>query len=332
MDSISPTVPHFTMTTDWLAFTLPSSSVHDVTQVLGGDWTKGNGGYRGYPLSWVLAGGTRGTGKIGIGAPRSPREVHVDLSAGIVSAWPVDKIKAVLQWVFDHNGHLTRIDCALDDRHSHVPIEQVRHAILAGQMVGRPHKSKSVEGLEIHKTEPTGATLYLGSPHSQTMLRIYDKRLELKEKHQANWQDYGIRWELQFRDDRANLCGRLLRLLEPEEWVRFIVSVLRGYVDFRDTSKDEPNWARCRAPLLPWWMELTNGLAQCRLTVEKQARTIEQVKIWAKQSLGPMLAVLNEAAGKDWFNELLDDGKRRWKSRHRDLLNHEESPKDRSDS
>jgi hypothetical protein len=56
------------------------------------------------------------------------------------------------------------------------------------------------------------------------------------------------------------------------------------------------------------------------------------VKIWAKQSLGPMLAVLNEAAGKDWFNELLDDGKRRWKSRHRDLLNHEESPKDRSDS
>lgn len=308
------------MTTDWLSFTVPSSSIQDVTQVLGGDWTKGNGGFRGYPLLWILAGGTRGVGKIGIGAPRNPKEVHVDLSAGIISTWPIDKTKTVLRWIFEQNGHLTRIDCALDDRKSHVPIEQIKQAITAGQFVGRPKESKSVTGLNIHKAEATGETLYLGSPQSQTMLRIYDKRLELQQNGRDNWQEYGIRWELQLRDDRANLCGRLLRLLDTEEWVRFVVSVLRGYIDFRDTSKDEPNWARCRAPLLPWWLELTNGLEQCRLTIEKDVKTLEQVKAWARKSLGPMLAVLNEATDEAWFKDLLDEGKRRWKSRHRELL------------
>ena len=30
----------FTVTIDWLAFTLPSGSVQDTMQMVGGDWTK----------------------------------------------------------------------------------------------------------------------------------------------------------------------------------------------------------------------------------------------------------------------------------------------------
>ena len=46
----------FTLTIDWLAFTLPSGSVQDTMQMLGGDWTKSDTGFRGYPTSWITTG------------------------------------------------------------------------------------------------------------------------------------------------------------------------------------------------------------------------------------------------------------------------------------
>jgi phage replication initiation protein len=34
----------------------------------------------------------------------------VDLSAGIVSQWDETKLKAVLGWITEHKGHVTRLD------------------------------------------------------------------------------------------------------------------------------------------------------------------------------------------------------------------------------
>ncbi len=127
----------FTLTIDWLAFTLPSGSVEDTMHILGGDWTKSEVGFRGYPLSWLRAGAGRGVGKLGTGALRAPREVHVNLSAGIVASWPLEKVRTIMQWVLRGEGHLTRLDCALDDRNSSVPLSTIRQAIEAGQCVTR---------------------------------------------------------------------------------------------------------------------------------------------------------------------------------------------------
>src|SRR4249920_2253824 len=93
----------FTLTIDWLAFTLPSGSAKDTMQMLGGDWTKSNTGFRGYPASWIAASASRGVGKLGTDAPRAPLEVHVDLSAGIVAPWPSGKVRPVLQWILKHD-------------------------------------------------------------------------------------------------------------------------------------------------------------------------------------------------------------------------------------
>jgi hypothetical protein len=86
----------FTLTIDWLAFTLPAGSAQDTMQMLGGDWTKSNTGFRGYPASWITASASRGVGKLGTGAPRAPLEVHVDLSGGIVAPWPAGKVRTVI--------------------------------------------------------------------------------------------------------------------------------------------------------------------------------------------------------------------------------------------
>lgn len=312
----------FTLTIDWLAFTLPNTSARETMEVLGGDWTKAEGSFRRYPISWITASSGRGIGKLGTGALRDPREVHVDLSAGIVAPWPHDKVRAVLQWVLNNGGHLTRIDCALDDRASCVPLSTIRHAIEGGQCVTRAEQMQHIASQSIHKRTVSGETIYLGSPYSQTFLRIYDKRLELQAKERAEWQEYGIRWELELKKDRAQLCGQALMALEEANWIEFIVGVLRSYVDFRDTQRDEDEEYRYRAPLLDWWAMLTDGFRKARLVVEKEPQTLEGVKRWVSASLAPMLAVVcvAEPDGQAWLNRQMNAGVDRWKERHRRLL------------
>ena len=316
----------FTLTIDWLAFTLPSGSARDTMQILEGDWTKSDTGFRGYPASWITAGASRGVGKLGTRAPRAPLEVHVDLSGGIVSPWPIGKVRTVLQWILQQDGHLTRLDCALDDRNSCVPLSTIRQAIEIGQCVTRADRMQSISSSSIHKAIPSGETLYLGSPHSQTLLRIYDKRLELQSKEREDWQDYGIRWELELKKDRAQVCGQVLSYLEETDWLEYIVGVLRGYVDFRATSRDEEEEFRYRAPLLDWWLLLTDGFKKGRLVVEKDAQTLLKVKRWVSQSVAPMLAVIcaAEPDGAAWLEKEIIAARKRWKAPHRRMANQEE--------
>ena len=174
----------------------------------------------------------------------------------------------------------------------------------------------------IHKGTPSGETIYLGSPHSQTLLRIYDKRLELQAKEREDWQEYGIRWELELKKDRAQVCGQVLSFLEEADWLEFIVGVLRSYVDFRDTSRGEEDEHRCRAPLLDWWLLLTEGFKKARLVVEKEPHTLAKAKLWVSRSVAPTLAMCVEhPGGQAWLEHVLIVGKSRLKEKHRRLLN-----------
>ena len=136
----------FTETLDWLAFTVPQATVDEVGSVVGGEWFETTTGFRGYPTCWLTNQGRHGMGKLGTGAPRNATEVHVDLSAGIVSTWAEDKIRSVLIWVFARGGHITRMDVALDDRAAGVSIAQVKQAVDAGQAVTRSQKFQVIAG------------------------------------------------------------------------------------------------------------------------------------------------------------------------------------------
>ena len=324
----------FTLTIDWLSFTLPTGTVKGTMEILEGEWMKSQGGFRGYPRSWMTVVSDRGVGKLGTGAPRAPGEIHVDLSAGIVSAWPTAKVRTVLQWVRRQEGHLTRLDCALDDRASTVPLPTIKRAIEAGQCVTRADRLQIIASSSIHKGTPQGETLYLGSPQSQTLLRIYDKRAELQTKAREEWASYGIRWELQLKQDRAQICGEVLSHLEEPEWLEFMIGVLRSYVDFRDTTREEPDDDRYRSPLLGWWTELTDGFRKGRLVVEKETQSLPKVKRWVKHSVAPMLAVIcaHHPDGQAWLEKQIISAVGRWKAKHRALANSGSTAKERDTS
>jgi phage replication initiation protein len=311
----------FTLTIDWLAFTIPTASARETMDILEGDWTKVKGGFRGYRFVWITTSTGRGIGKLGTGVDRNPGEVHVDLSGGLVAQWLPEKVRAVLQWVLNKNGHLTRLDCALDDRVRSVSLTTIKDAVAAGQCVTRAKCwQKTWSGL-IHEGTATGETVYLGSRQSQTLLRIYDKRLQMQAQERPDWQEYGIRWELELKQDRAQLCGQMLSYLDDTLWLEFIVGVLRSHVDFRDTQRGEDEEYRYRAPLLDWWATLTDGFRKSRLVVEKQPQTLAEVKSWLHQSVGPLLAVvLEKPDGLEYLQRIAKAGKKRWKTKHHRLL------------
>ena len=109
----------------------------------------------------------------------------------------------------------------------------------AGQAVTRSQRFQVIAGSSLRDGSCTGDTLYFGSRESQTMLRVYDKRLELEQKGRAEAKEHGVRWELELKQNRAQAFAKALLTLPPEDWREFLVGVLRSYVDFRETSRDE---------------------------------------------------------------------------------------------
>lgn len=312
---------HFTQTIDWLAFTVPNATVEEVSTVVGGDWIKTETGFRGYPICWITSNGRQGFGKLGTGAHRNPKEVHVDLSAGIVATWEEGTLHKVLSWVFEHQGHVTRVDVALDDRAASVPVAEVRAAVEAGHAVTRSQTFKVLTGASMRDGNPRGETLYFGSRESQTMLRVYDKRLEMTQKHRDHAQDYGVRWELELKQERAQACAKALLHLSPEDWREFLVGLLRSYIDFKDTTREAKAWEKYRAPLLPWWVTLTDGFKKSRLVVEKVRQSVDALCHWLGNSISAVLAVAYCKRGEQFLRELIYTGSQKWKARHFALLN-----------
>ncbi|UVT15538.1 MAG: replication initiation factor domain-containing protein [Nitrospira sp.] len=311
----------WTLRMGWLRFTIPSSTVDEVIHLIGGDWIKDQKGFQGYQQSWLSRGNTGGLGRIGTGAKRNVREVHVDLSQELISDWTYEKFQHIAQWVFDKQGHFGRIDIALDDRSGLIDVDHLYQAVAIGQCVSHFRQSRLIAGLDIGSGSDTGKTLCLGSRQSDTYLRIYDKAAEQRAKErpvQGSW----LRWEMEWKNERAQAVGLALSTLDQEAFQRYIVGVFRTAVDFRDCTRADDPKDRYYAPLLDWWKVLTEGMERAKLAIVKSVRKIEEVKLWAEKSLSPMLGLLcaHPEAGERWLVKTIVDGVDRWRSKHLALL------------
>ena len=216
----------FLFSVDWLAFTVPSSTAAEAQEQVGGEWIEMEKGFNGYPRAWLCLSTGGGSGRIGTGMPHRTGDVHVSLSGEIVSAWEPEKVQAVCRWVKERNGHGTRVDLALDDRSGHATVSQVIEAADIGQAVMRwstydAKRKCSHKG----KDDIQGEMITFGSRQSESYLRVYDKRKEAVGKGKpvnGPW----VRWELEFKKDRANLCFDFLAYLTLIEWRRFTVGLL----------------------------------------------------------------------------------------------------------
>lgn len=307
----------------WFRFTVPTATVEEIKTLLGGDWIQDQKGFQGYLQGWICRGNAGGLGRVGTGSRRAPREVHVDLSQELIREWTYDKFQHVTQWVLAQQGHFGRIDVALDDRTGVIDVDRIYEAVVKGQCVSHFRQSRIIAGLDMGSGSDTGKTLCMGSRQSDTYLRIYDKAAEQRAKDkpvEGSW----IRWEMEWKNERAHAVGLALSTLDQEAFQKYIVGVFRTAVDFRDCTRDDDPKDRYYAPLLDWWTVLTDGMRRAKLEIIKSVQKIEEVKQWAEKSLSPMLGLLcaHPEAGERWLVKTIVDGVERWRAKHLALLSH----------
>jgi phage replication initiation protein len=307
----------WTCSLGWFRFTVSDSTADEVMARVGGEWIKDKKGFLGYRQGWLSRGHAGGLGRIGTAATWAPREVHVDLSQELISDWTYQKFQAVATWVFEKNGYFGRIDVALDDRNGVIDVDRIYAAVKAGNCVSHFRQSRLIAGLDLGSGSDTGKTLCMGSRQSDTYLRIYDKAAEQRAKEKSvdgTW----IRWEMEWKSERANAVGMALSGLDQESFQKYIVGVFRSALDFRDCTRADDPKDRYYAPLLEWWKVLTEGMQRARLEIAKSVKKIDDVKRWAEKSLSPMLGLLcaHPEAGGRWLVTTIVEGVERWRGKY----------------
>jgi phage replication initiation protein len=294
---------------DYLRFTLHDlTSPYETMRELGLEFKeRGFGLYR-YRQSAVSA---CGTVMVLWDGPVEGMGVHVQVSGeGCRIVEGMENFPGWREWVkgwLDKKAGFSRFDVAVDDVSGHIAFETV-----VGQVKSRTAVMRATSHKVIEETNRKGTfqTLYVGKRASQTMMRCYDKGMQLGEGR--SW----LRFEFEYKDDRAHAIACLFA---NQGWDP-VVGTARLFIEFKDETHVTSDRTRQRPAA--WWVQLIDA-SKHKLEVAKQAHA-SLVKTWAwlKRQVAPAIAVLMEHQMGDiaWVCELADEGKPRWHERHRQML------------
>ena len=231
-----------------------------------------------------------------------------------------DSLRSLLKMV-EENGHMTRIDLALDDHEPHFTPDSLRGYIAKGQMVSKFRNFRREESASIARAnEKKGDTLYLGSRSSDTFLRVYDKQLEQNQKHpEQEIVDPWIRWEFQIMKARADFFA--YQIIDGVEVGDLFYDVLNNYV--RLIELDNQNVSRCS--ILPEWRAFLKHCNKLSLYCPPAPRTYFDKKNWVEQQVMPTLAGILLIDGYDFISSNLDQALNRMKDTMWDIVDQESS-------
>ena len=213
---------------------------------------------------------------------------------------------ALLERIRD-NGHVTRIDIAIDDIGcKYFSTDDVCRLYQNTQIVSKFRNMRNVVESEVSGRK-TGHTVYFGSRTSDIFLRVYDKQLERNRKLSATGTHVDnpwVRWELELKNDRAVSVSKMLTSGIPLGAVS--VGVLGHYM--RMIELDDINRSRCST--YPVWADFMDGVSSLKITVPKYEKTMDEKKTWIKRQVMPTLAavILADGGSLEFVEDNLENG------------------------
>lgn len=215
------------------------------------------------------------------------------------------------------NGHVTRLDLAIDDLGArYYTLTELHNTLSDGLYVS---KFRNWKELVTHQNrEVCGHTIYLGSRSSEIMVRVYDKQLEQSGKGSPVAYPW-VRWELELKKERA--CQAAQLIIDGHSIAEVSVGVLSNYL--RLVELDNTRIDRCSVSQK--WLLFLDGISKLRLYLPKPARTLDEMKTWLNRQVAPSLAtvLLCEGGSMDYVYSLLDSGASRLKKYQSDMVHQE---------
>lgn len=296
---------------DWFQGTISEDHLSWVKASLGGDWIRAERGGFGWPIHEFQGNihvyyGDHGTAHLQITGSGL-----MELRMGEA----FDEVSFACEWRAK-GGSLSRFDIAMDDVEGSLEIDRIHDYLKTGKVATR-FKSYDV----LRKAKPgsstyIGATINLGSRKSRSYMRIYDKALQQGVfPAVSHW----VRCELECKDEVADGA---LDLLCVNRDIRDLVGIVAGLIEFK-VSAVASN--KHREEAASWWLDFLDSARKVALRLAKPAITIQKVIANIEKQFGPCLAAVMEDQHGDfaWFYEILENGRKRWKEKHRRLFSSE---------
>lgn len=306
---------------DWLEFTVNTEfmyndrykSLKSYLGYQGVDFVSLPRGMNGYPRQMSL-----GRARILYGATVD-MGVHVVLSGEAIRDMTTDLFQFI-HFVLHMGGRFTRVDVACDDFTQTVTPQKCLELLEKGHATSKFKTFRDMKGGTIKDGLEIGRTIYLGSPSSRLMVRIYDKALEQISKQNQNGDFCGpvhpwTRVELQIRKENAH---SFIEKLHENQFSlgSLAMKLLNNYIQFRTVSTDTN---KSRWGLVSWWASFLNTTEKLSISIQKAVPTLERMNNWFKKQIAPTFATLLNAYGPDHMKELYTLGRSRMTQAQRDM-------------
>lgn len=331
---------------DWLAFTFypdENMSYVDAADLLGffPEDFKQRKGKHGYKSSHVL-----NSANVQIMSEGNPdMGIHVDVSGSaiptVLTAWrerntsqtpfgtegmSIGELEYTvlldLLRVISKEANFTRIDLAIDDiGGQYFQCREILQKLETGQYVSKFRTFEHRAPRSLKDGRKKGEMITVGQRVSDTYLRIYDKKLEYKNKHHELVENDWIRWELELKRERANRVVELL--LTHKNLSKICMGVLNNYLRFTIPLPGSPSDKITD----PAWERFINHTDKIPLWLPARPKTIEDTKRWLDKSAGASIAAVVVAdGGWHFFENNLEKWEYRY-SRNGDLQRRVETSK-----
>ena len=201
--------------------------------------------------------------------------------------------------VCQYHVNFPRIDLAIDDHKPYLNITELIRLTKQGLISSQLRNYSENASGELSESTPVhkGNTLYLGSSNSDFRIVFYEKGYEQAEKFgkelDLNWN----RYELRFRQERANKVVQ--ELIARRDVAEIAMSVLNGKIRFLEQPENKSTSRKRLYPTYPPWELFMQDIEKIKLTIQPQKKTLNSIWNWLESSVAPSIKLFSEIGELD---------------------------------
>lgn len=201
--------------------------------------------------------------------------------------------------VCQYHVNFPRIDLAIDDHKPYLNIPELirltKQGLISSQLRNYSENASGElsESIPVHK----GNTLYLGSSNSDFRIVFYEKGYEQAEKFGKELDPNWNRYELRFRQERANKVVQ--ELISRRDVAEIAMSVLNGKIRFLEQPENKSTSRKRLYPTYPPWELFMQDIEKIKLTIQPQKKTLNSIWNWLESSVAPSLKLFSEIGELD---------------------------------
>lgn len=201
--------------------------------------------------------------------------------------------------VCQYHVNFPRIDLAIDAHKPYLNIPELirltKQGLISSQLRNYSENASGElsESIPVHK----GNTLYLGSSNSDFRIVFYEKGYEQAEKFGKELDPNWNRYELRFRQERANKVVQ--ELIARRDVAEIAMSVLNGKIRFLEQPENKSTSRKRLYPTYPPWELFMQDIEKIKLTIQPQKKTLDSIWNWLESSVAPSLKLFSEIGELD---------------------------------